>query len=71
LYAVGPADHETSFFGMNIATATQAILPPLVAACTRNRWRVLLIAAVLAAGSLWATQTFLGVTTDTGGMFAA
>jgi hopanoid biosynthesis associated RND transporter like protein HpnN len=55
---------------MNIATATQAILPPLVAACSRNRLKVLLIAAFLAAASLWATQTYLGVTTDTGGMFA-
>ena len=56
---------------MNISTATQAILPPLVAACTRNRWLVLLIAAFLAAGSLFATNRYLGVTTDTGGMFAA
>jgi hopanoid biosynthesis associated RND transporter like protein HpnN len=56
---------------MNIATATQAILPPLVALCSRNRLKVLLIAALLAAGSLWATKTWLGVTTDTGGMFAA
>jgi hopanoid biosynthesis associated RND transporter like protein HpnN len=56
---------------MNIATATQAILPPLVALCSRNRLKVLLIAALFAAGSLWATKTWLGVTTDTGGMFAA
>jgi hopanoid biosynthesis associated RND transporter like protein HpnN len=56
---------------MNIATATQSILPPLVAACARNRAKVLLIAALLAALSLWTTQTYLGVTTDTGGMFAA
>ena len=56
---------------MNIATATRAILPPLVAACTRNRGLVLLIAALLAAASLWTTRTYLGVTTDTGGMFAA
>jgi hopanoid biosynthesis associated RND transporter like protein HpnN len=56
---------------MNIATATQAILPPLVALCSRNRLKVLLIAALLATGSLWATTTWLGVTTDTGGMFAA
>ena len=27
-------------------------------------------AALLALGSLWATSTYLGVTTDTGGMFA-
>ena len=56
---------------MNIATATQAILPPLVAVCSRNRLKVLLIAALLAAGSLFLTRTYLGVTTDTGGMFAA
>jgi peptidoglycan/LPS O-acetylase OafA/YrhL len=52
---------------MNIATATQAILPPLVAVCSRNRLKVLLIAALLAAASLWATRMYLGVTTDTGG----
>jgi hopanoid biosynthesis associated RND transporter like protein HpnN len=56
---------------MNIATATQAILPPLVAVCSRNRLKVLVVAAFLAAASLWATRTYLGVTTDTGGMFAA
>ena len=56
---------------MNIATATQAILPPLVALCSRNRLKVLVVAVFLAAASLWATRTYLGVTTDTGGMFAA
>ncbi len=56
---------------MNIATATRAILPPLVAACTRNRTLVLAIAILLAAASLWSTRTYLGVTTDTGGMFSA
>ena len=56
---------------MNIATATRSVLPPLVAACTRNRLLVLLIAACLAAASLWATRAYLGVTTDTGGMFSA
>jgi hopanoid biosynthesis associated RND transporter like protein HpnN len=56
---------------MNIATATQAILPPLVAFCSRNRLKVLVVAAFLAAASLWATRAYLGVTTDTGGMFAA
>jgi uncharacterized protein len=55
---------------MNIATATRAILPPLVAACARNRIRVVLIALLLAGLSLWATATRLGVTTDTSGMFA-
>jgi hopanoid biosynthesis associated RND transporter like protein HpnN len=55
---------------MNIATATRRLLPPLVAACARNRLKVVLLALLLAAASLWATQTWLGVTTDTGGMFA-
>jgi hopanoid biosynthesis associated RND transporter like protein HpnN len=55
---------------MNIATATRRLLPPLVAVCARNRLRVVLLALVLAAASLWATKTWLGVTTDTGGMFA-
>jgi uncharacterized protein len=56
---------------MNIATTTQSLLPPLVAACSRNRLKVLVIALVLAAASVFATSTWLGVTTDTGGMFAA
>ena len=56
---------------MNIATATQSVLPPLVATCSRNRLRVLLVAFLLAAGSLWITRTYLGVTTDTGGMFSS
>jgi hopanoid biosynthesis associated RND transporter like protein HpnN len=56
---------------MNIAATTQSLLPPLVAACARNRLRVLVIALVLAACSVFATYTWLGVTTDTGGMFAA
>jgi hopanoid biosynthesis associated RND transporter like protein HpnN len=55
---------------MNIAAATRSLLPPLVAACARYRLRVILVALVLAAASLWATYTWLGVTTDTGGMFA-
>jgi hopanoid biosynthesis associated RND transporter like protein HpnN len=55
---------------MNIATATRRILPPLVAACARNRWKVLLLALLLAFASLEATSLWLGVTTDTGGMFA-
>ncbi|MEJ0047309.1 MAG: MMPL family transporter [Rhodospirillales bacterium] len=55
---------------MNIATATRAILPPLVAACARNKLKVLLIAALLAAASVYASATRLGVTTDTGQMFS-
>lgn len=55
---------------MNIALATRRLLPPLVAACARNRLRVVLIALLLAAASLWVTYNRLGVTTDTSGMFA-
>jgi hopanoid biosynthesis associated RND transporter like protein HpnN len=55
---------------MNIAATTRSVLPPLVAACARHPLRVLLIALMLAALSLWATSSWLGVTTDTGGMFA-
>jgi hypothetical protein len=55
---------------MNIATATRAVLPPLAAACSRHPIRVLILALCLAAASLWTTSTWLGVTTDTGGMFA-
>jgi hopanoid biosynthesis associated RND transporter like protein HpnN len=55
---------------MNIAMATRQLLPPLVAVCSRNRLRVVFIALVLACASLWATRHWLGVTTDTGGMFA-
>jgi len=56
---------------MNLPAATRAILPPLVAACARHRILVALLALCLAVASLWATSTWLGVTTDTGGMFAA
>jgi hopanoid biosynthesis associated RND transporter like protein HpnN len=55
---------------MNIATATRATLPPLVAFCSRHRIGVVLAALLLAALSLWTTQRYLGVTTDTAGMFA-
>jgi hopanoid biosynthesis associated RND transporter like protein HpnN len=47
------------------------LLPSVVAFCSRRRLLVVFLAAVLAAGSLWATQAWLGVTTDTGGMFAS
>jgi hopanoid biosynthesis associated RND transporter like protein HpnN len=43
----------------------------MVAACARHRLLVVFIALCLAAASVWATTTWLGVTTDTGGMFAA
>jgi hopanoid biosynthesis associated RND transporter like protein HpnN len=55
---------------MNIATATRSTLAPLVALCARRPLRVVLLACLLAMFSLWATQRYLGVTTDTGGMFA-
>ena len=56
---------------MNVAMATRRLLPPLVAACARNRLRVIFLALLLAAASLWVTRSWLGVTTDTGGMFSA
>jgi hopanoid biosynthesis associated RND transporter like protein HpnN len=56
---------------MNIATATTALLPRLVAVCVRNRLKVLLIALVLAAASMLVTARYLGVTTDTGTMFSS
>jgi hopanoid biosynthesis associated RND transporter like protein HpnN len=55
---------------MNFASASRAILPPLVAVCARNRLKVLLIALLLAAASMFASATRLGVTTDTGRMFS-
>jgi hypothetical protein len=56
---------------MNIATATTTVLPKLVALCVRNRVRVVLVALLVAACSLFITSHDLGVTTDTGTMFAA
>ena len=56
---------------MNVAMATRRLLPPLVAACARHRLRVIFLAILLACAGLWVTRTWLGVTTDTGGMFAA
>ena len=55
---------------MNLASASRAILPPLVAACARNRLKVLLIALLFAGLSVFASATRLGVTTDTGKMFS-
>src|SRR5271156_4476009 len=55
---------------MNLAAASRAILPPLVALCARNRLKVLLIALLVAAASVYASATRLGVTTDTGRMFS-
>jgi hopanoid biosynthesis associated RND transporter like protein HpnN len=55
---------------MNIAAATRSLLPPLVAACARHRLLVIALGLLLGTASLWATSTWLGVTTDTGGMFA-
>jgi hopanoid biosynthesis associated RND transporter like protein HpnN len=56
---------------MNIATATRRLLPPLVAACSRHRLLVIFMALILATASGLAAKTWLGVTTDTGGMFAS
>src|SRR5208283_2549159 len=47
------------------------ILTWLVAACARHRWPVAGLAALLALGSVWAVRTRLGVSTDTGALFAA
>jgi hopanoid biosynthesis associated RND transporter like protein HpnN len=55
---------------MTFATATRAALPNLVEACARHRFKVVALAMLLLAASLWASATWLGVTTDTGGMFA-
>ncbi len=43
----------------------------IVSFCTRRVWIVILLFAVLTAGSLYLTAQRLGVTTDTGEMFAA
>jgi hopanoid biosynthesis associated RND transporter like protein HpnN len=56
---------------MNLAVATASLLPKLVSVCVRNRLLVVLLAMLLAAASLFVTGRFLGVTTDTGKMFAA
>jgi hopanoid biosynthesis associated RND transporter like protein HpnN len=56
---------------MNVATATRAYLPRLVGFCSRRPLIVLAIALLAAGLSLFAAQQRLGVTTDTGGMFAA
>ena len=47
------------------------LLSALVAACARRRWLVLAVALLLALGSLWAIRARLGVSTDTGRLFAA
>jgi len=56
---------------MNIARATRDLLSPLVAFSARRRLVVAAAALVLAALSLLASYQYLGVTTDTAGMFAA
>ncbi|HTZ70249.1 MAG TPA: MMPL family transporter [Acetobacteraceae bacterium] len=55
---------------MNIAALARAQLSPMVAASARHRLMVLALALLLAAASIYATSHWLGVTTDTGGMFA-
>jgi uncharacterized protein len=47
------------------------ILAWLVAACVRHRWATMALAALLALGSVWAVHLRLGVSTDTGTLFAA
>jgi hopanoid biosynthesis associated RND transporter like protein HpnN len=47
------------------------MLAHVVAGCVRHRAVVALLALLLAAGSLWLVRARLGVTTDTGGLFAA
>ena len=56
---------------MNIASAVRAILPRLVALCSCNRLKTVAAALLLAGLSLYAASHRLGVTTDTGQMFAA
>jgi len=56
---------------MSIATVAGTALPTLVAACARHRIKIVLLALLLAASSLAVTRQWLGVTTDTGGMFSA
>ncbi len=47
------------------------ILAWLVAACARHRWPVAGLATLLALGSVWAVHARLGVSTDTGALFAS
>lgn len=56
---------------MTFATAVRAILPRLVHICSCRRFSVFALALLLAVLSLFAAQQRLGVTTDTGRMFAA
>jgi hopanoid biosynthesis associated RND transporter like protein HpnN len=56
---------------MKIAPANRAVLPNLVATCARNRLKVILVAVLVLAAALASIYLWLGVTTDTGGMFSA
>ena len=56
---------------MTIASAVRAILPRVVATCSCNRFKTMAVALLLAVLSLYAASHRLGVTTDTGRMFAA
>lgn len=47
------------------------IVSRIIAACVGRAWLAVLVALVLAAGCVWAIETRLGVTTDTGKLFAA
>ena len=54
-----------------VAGVVRAILPRLVQFCSCHRLAVMVMAVLLAGLSLYAAGTRLGVTTDTGQMFAA
>jgi hopanoid biosynthesis associated RND transporter like protein HpnN len=56
---------------LNLVVATRERLPKLVGFCASRRLLVMALAAMLALLSLAAARTWLGVTTDTGGMFAS
>jgi hopanoid biosynthesis associated RND transporter like protein HpnN len=55
---------------MTLALLIRAALPGLVGLCSRSRYVVLAVAAVLVALSLYAASHLLGVTTDTSKMFS-
>ncbi len=54
-----------------LAGLVRAVLPRMVQVCSCHRFAVMAAAALLAGGSLYAAATRLGVTTDTGKMFAS
>jgi hopanoid biosynthesis associated RND transporter like protein HpnN len=56
---------------MKSVISASVFLPKLVALCARNRLKVVFLALLVLCASLFASKTWLGVTTDTGGMFSA